>query len=415
MSHNLYESLSRSWVTSPTAPIVGVPGGPSYTGAELAYRSRTFAEVLREAGACAGDRVVAHVDRTPDAAALYLACLGAGFIYVPLDPSCSSDHLGFVLGDVEPAVFVCKEGRAAKLGPLAALVGARTTLTLSPEGTGTLAAASDGATGMELPLDRRPDDIACIAYTAGTTGRPKGAMLTHGAIATNARSVQAAWRFGAGDVLLQTSPISDVHGWFTSLHVAVPAGARVLYSDKPDPTIIRQLLAHVTVLSGPPALYAELAAGTDIGREQCRMIRMMVCSSGPLPRDVASEFTRRTGHTILEHYVVTELGILTSSTADVRDPANVLGHPLPGISVRLADENAHPVEAGKIGEIQLRCDRRFRGYWQRDDQTADAMTIDGYFRTGDLGSMLVDGRLTMTGRLGDAPTVMRSGHECPSP
>ncbi len=401
MSHNIYELFATKFADSLNDPFLTVPGGLTYTYGQVDRRSAAIAAVLAEGGARPGDRVVVQVEKSADAVALYLACLRGGFVYVPLNTAYTPEEVGFFLGDADPAVFVFRAGRAAKLKPVADIAGVPKSFTLGAKGTGTLAEAASEITAMGAIMERGPDDVACMVYTSGTTGRSKGAMLTHRAIATNARALHAIWRFRQGDVLLHTLPIFHIHGLFVALHCALLNASEVLFLPKFDLGALRASLPHATVMMGVPTHYTRLLADPEFGPNDCRTIRLFTSGSSPLPENVFHEFIKRTGHTICERYGMTETGIIASNPPEGQRIAGTVGYALPDMETRIADEKDEALGAGEIGEVQVKGPHVFPGYWGLEDKTAEAFTGDGFFKTGDIGSIATDGRLTLAGRSND--------------
>ncbi len=401
MSHNIYELFATKFADSLNDPFLNVPDGLTYTYGQLDRRSAAIAAVLAEGGARPGDRVVVQVDKSADAVALYLACLRGGFVYVPLNTAYTPEEVGFFLGDADPAVFVFRPGRASKLKPVADIAGVPKSFTLGNKGTGSLADAASEITAIGAIMERGPDDVACMVYTSGTTGRSKGAMLTHRGIATNARALHAIWRFRQGDVLLHTLPIFHIHGLFVALHCAILNASEVLFLPKFDIDQIRNSLPHATVMMGVPTHYTRLLAEPDFGPTDCRTIRLFTSGSAPLSEPVFHEFIKRTGHTICERYGMTEAGIIASNPPEGQRIAGTVGYALPDMETRIADEKDEALGAGEIGEVQVRGPHIFPGYWGLEDKTAESFTGDGFFKTGDIGSMSADGRLTLAGRSTD--------------
>ena len=401
MSHNIYELFASKFAESLTSPFLSVPGGLTYTYGQLDRRSAAIATVLTEAGAQPGDRVVVQVDKSAESVALYLACLRGGFVYVPLNTAYTPEEVGFFLGDADPTVFVCKPGRYSKLQPVADITGVRRIFTLSSKSTGSLPDAASEATPDPTIVPRTPDDPACMVYTSGTTGRSKGAVLTHGGIATNARALHAIWRFRPGDVLLHALPIFHIHGLFVALHCAILNASEVIFLPKFDLDEVRAALPRSTVMMGVPTYYIRLLTEPDFGPIDCQTIRMFTSGSAPLTETVFNEFVERTGHAICERYGMTETGIISSNPPEGQRVAGTVGYPLPEMDLRIADEADRSVPAGTVGEVQVRGPHLFPGYWQLPEKTEESFTDDGYFRTGDIGSLADDGRLSLVGRSSD--------------
>jgi malonyl-CoA/methylmalonyl-CoA synthetase len=360
-----------------------------------------MAAVLADGGAEPGDRVVVQVDKSADAVALYFACLRGGFIYVPLNTAYTPEEIGFFLGDADPAVFVFPPDLAAKLKPVADIADVAKTLTLSHDGHGTLADAADQISALGAVVEMGPDDIACMLYTSGTTGRSKGAMLTHGGIATNALALHEIWRFRSGDVLLHTLPIFHVHGLFVALHCAILNASEVIFCPHFDVATVRENLPLVTVLMGVPTHYVRLLNDPEFSPQDCQTIRMFTSGSAPMTEVVFNQFHERTGHTVCERYGMTECGIITSNPPEGIRVAGTVGFALPEMELRVVDENNQPVADGDMGQVQVRGPHLFRGYWQLPDKTAESFTADGFFRTGDIGWVDGEKRLTLAGRAGD--------------
>jgi len=411
LSHNIYELFATKFADSIDSPFLTIPGAAGEDPVSLTYgdvdrRSAAIAAVLTKAGANPGDRVVVQVDKSSDAVALYLACLRAGLVFVPLNTAYTSDEVGFFLGDANPAVFVYKSGRSSKLKPVADIADVPATFTLNSKGGGSLAEAADaetdaGAGGAATVVTRNPDDLACMVYTSGTTGRSKGAMLTHEGVATNAWALHAIWRFRPGDVLLHVLPIFHIHGLFVALHTAMLNASEVLFHTRFDVEQVRAELPKATVLMGVPTHYSRLLADPEFGADDCANIRLFTCGSAPLSEPVFHDFIGRTGHTICERYGMTETGIIASNPPEGQRIAGTVGFALPDMELRVADEKDEPLETGEIGEVQVRGKHLFAGYWGLENKTAESYSGDGFFKTGDIGAMGSDGRLTLAGRSTD--------------
>jgi malonyl-CoA/methylmalonyl-CoA synthetase len=401
LSHNIYELFRNRFADAYYEPFLSVPGEPSHSYADLDRRSAAMAAVLVEDGIQVGDRVVVQVYKSPDAIALYWACLRGGFIYVPLNTSYTAEEVGYFIGDAEPTGFVFSPSRAAKLHPVGDLSGVPHMYTLGTRGDGTLAEAATNSPGLSRIVRCGPQDVACILYTSGTTGRSKGAMLTHANLASNGRALHAIWRWREGDVLLHCLPIFHVHGLFVALHCAILNGSEVVFLPEFDVDAVRANLPSSTVVMGVPTYYSRLLADPDFGSADCESVRMFTCGSAPLPHSVFREFTLRTGHLICERYGMTECGIISSNPPEGQRVAGTVGYPLPEVEVRIVDDDGGRVGPNEIGTLEVRGPNVFAGYWQRPDKTAQEKARDGFFHTGDKGSMAPDGRLTLAGRTSD--------------
>jgi len=397
MNANLYALFRAHFDERAGEACLLVPDGPVIRYDQLDATSARFAHVLAEAGCGRGDRVAVQVDKCWEALALYLACLRAGFVYLPLNTGYQKSELGYFFADAEPAVIVCRPDSTATVSTLRPEAA---TLTLAGA-EGTLhERAADRPETFE-PVSTKPDELAAILYTSGTTGRAKGAMLSHRNLGSNALALVDAWGFTRGDVLLHALPIYHVHGLFVAVHCALLAGARMLWLAKFDPVQVRTLLPRATVMMGVPTFYTRLLADSAFGRDDCRSMRLFVSGSAPLLPDTFEEFRTRTGHTILERYGMSETGMNTSNPLTGERIAGTVGPPLPGVSVRVVGDDGTPLAAGSVGGIEVKGSNVFAGYWRMPDKTREEFTADGWFRTGDVGQILDNGYVRIVGRAKD--------------
>ena len=383
MNANLYSLFERHFPDGTEQPFLIVPNGPVVHYDDLAALSAQIAHALVAAGCVPGDRVAVQADKHWHVLALYLACLRAGLVYLPLNTGYQKAELGYFFGDAQPRVVVCGTDR---LGVIAALDRDATVLTL-PE-------LVDRAAPMPTDFDtlpRAPDDLAAILYTSGTTGRSKGAMITHRNLASNGLALVEAWGFTRGDVLLHALPVYHVHGLFVATHCALLSGSRMLWLPKFDAGEVLALLPRATVMMGVPTFYTRLLAEPAFGRERCRSIRLFVSGSAPLLAETFEEFRARTGQAILERYGMTETGMITSNPLDGARVGGTVGRPLPGIDVRVVDDSGSVCGPDAIGGVQLRGPNVFAGYWRMPEKTREEFTADGWFRTGDMGQWVADG------------------------
>ncbi len=402
MSDNLFELFAARFPGDRAAEFLRTPTGRRCSYAELDERSARLAAVLRAEGVQPGDRVAVQVEKSPEALFLYLACLRVGAVFLPLNTAYRPQELEYFLGDAEPALTVCGPQAAAVVTGLATAAGCRRVFTLDADGGGSLAEAAVAAAPDPEVTPRGPDDIAAILYSSGTTGRPKGAMLTHRNLASNARTLVRAWGFRPGDVLLHALPIFHAHGLFVAGHCALLNGSRMIFLPKFDAEQVAALLPEATVFMGVPTFYVRLLALPEFGADTCRHIRLFVSGSAPLAAETFEEFRRRTGHAILERYGMTETTMNISNPYEGERRAGTVGQPLPGVEVRVADSDDRPLADGEVGELQVRGPNVFKGYWRQPEKTAAEFTADGFFRTGDLGRRDPgDGYITIVGRAKD--------------
>jgi len=364
--------------------------GRNWTYAELERASGRLARRLVDLGVTPGDRVLAQTDKSVEALLLYLAALRAGAVYLPLNTDYTEAELSYFVADATPALAVCREGSAA----LFARIGG-TNLEVR-----TLAQLFADLPEEPLPpVVRAPDDIAAILYTSGTTGKPKGAMLTHRNLVSNGEMLIDFWRFTPADRLIHALPIFHVHGLFVAMHCALFSGATVLFQRKFDPAAVIAAMADATVLMGVPTFYIRLLAEPAFTHEACANMRLFISGSAPLSADIHRAFEARTGHRVLERYGMTETGMLTSNPYEGERRAGFVGPPLPGVSVRIADfESGRVLPQGEVGIVEVRGPNVFAGYWQNPAKTAAEFRPDGFFITGDMGLIDAEGYVQLVGR-----------------
>ncbi|MEO8305761.1 MAG: malonyl-CoA synthase [Betaproteobacteria bacterium] len=397
MNANLYALLSAHFPESAEQPCLLIPDGRVVRYEELDATSARIAHGLAAAGCRHGDRVAVQVDKCWEALALYLACLRAGFVYLPLNTGYQRSELDYLFGDAEPSVIVCRPDAAERVAPLRTQA---TVLTLAG-GEGSLLDRADGQPGDFETVASQPDDLAAILYTSGTTGRPKGAMLSHRNLGSNASTLVSCWGFTRGDVLLHALPIYHVHGLFVACHCALLAGARMLWLSKFDAAEVRALLPRATVMMGVPTFYTRLLGLPAFGADDCRSIRLFISGSAPLLPETFDDFRQRTGQTILERYGMTETGMNTSNPLDGDRIGGTVGPALPGVQLRVVDAEGQSCAVGDVGGIEVKGPNVFAGYWRMPDKTRDEFTADGYFRTGDVGQLLPNEYLRIVGRAKD--------------
>lgn len=392
MNANLAGELHDQYRAAMDQPFLRVPDDRAYTYGDIHDRAGRFAGALRSRGVDAGDRVIVTAPKSVDAVALYLACLRMGAVYVPLNPGLTTSELEFYVHDADPAVMVIDSAQPSHL--------AVPTLTLDGEGAGSLPETAADVRPIDDAIMADPDDVAAMLYTSGTTGRPKGAMLTHRGLSTNGRALNNIWGFGPGDVLVHALPIFHVHGLFVALHCAMFSAAEVLFLPRFDVDRVLEALPNATVLMGVPTHYARLLADARLGPASCHNMRLFTSGSAPMTKGVHDTFTGRTGHRILERYGMSEAGIITSNPLDGDRVAGTVGFALPDMEMRVATD-AGPCPPGITGMVEVRGPHLFAGYWRQPDKTASEHRPDGWFMTGDVGSTDAGGRLTLEGRSSD--------------
>ncbi len=398
---NLYTLLQAHFPKDASKPCLILPDRRVWSYRDIERASGRIANLIEALGLVPGDRIAVQVEKTPEALVLYLACLRAGMVFLPMNPAYQRHELAYFLADAKPGLFVCRPQMRALADQLALAAGVAHVLDLDDDGRGSLIDAAAGQRDAYVDVARNGDDLACILYTSGTTGRSKGAMLSHRNLAANARVLSATWRFRPDDVLLHMLPIFHVHGLFVASHCVLMSGSAMFFEPKFDVGRALQLLPQATVFMGVPTYYVRLLAEPGFKRDTSAGIRLFVSGSAPLSLETFEEFKVRAGHTILERYGMTEGGMFTSNPYDGERRGGSVGHPLPGTEVRIVDEQGGLINDRRVGQIEVRGDNVFIGYWRMPEKTAEEFTPDGWFRTGDLGSRDADGYIRIVGRSKD--------------
>jgi malonyl-CoA/methylmalonyl-CoA synthetase len=396
MTNHLFDALLADRVADDRDFLVLVDGDP-WTYRQTLSSARRMAAVLVDLGAGPGDRIVVQVDKSPEALALYLACVIAGVALVPLNTAYTPGEVDYFVGDAQPVVLVGDGRREAELASIAARHGA-ILLTLNADGSGTLTDRARDAPEL-APVDRAADDLAAILYTSGTTGRSKGAMLSHENLLSNARALVEAWRFTDNDVLLHALPIFHTHGLFVAVNVTLLAGGAMIFLPGFDADVVVDRLPGATSMMGVPTHYTRLLAHPGFTQEVAEHMRVFISGSAPLLADTHREFAARTGQHILERYGMTETSMITSNPYEGDRRAGTVGFPLPGVALRVCDpDTGAEVAPGAVGVIEVRGPNVFGGYWRMPERTAEEFRPDGWFVTGDLGRFDADGYVSIVGR-----------------
>ncbi len=398
---NLYSLLAARFPRNPQAPCLILADNRVWTYGDVERASGRLANLIVALGLKPGDRLAAQVEKTPESLMLYLATIRAGLVFLPLNPAYQRHEVEYFLGDAKPGLFVCRPPARALADELARKAGVAHVLELDDTGRGSLIDAAIPYGDEFKTVVRAGSDLAAILYTSGTTGRSKGAMLSHRNLAVNAQTLHDTWRFQPGDVLLHMLPTFHVHGLFIACHCALLNGSAMFFEPKFDAGRALKLLPESTVFMGVPTYYVRLLAEPGFGRDTCRAMRLFVSGSAPLLKETFDDFKARSGHTILERYGMTEGGMFTSNPYEGERRGGTVGLPLPCTRVRVVDDAGTSCKAGQIGNIQVRGDNVFVGYWQMPEKTKEEFTADGWFKTGDMGSVSADGYVGISGRSKD--------------
>jgi malonyl-CoA/methylmalonyl-CoA synthetase len=376
-----------------------------YTWRDLDRGTAMLANLLASLELPAGARIAVQTEKSVEALMLYLAVLRAGLVYLPLNNAYQRDEIAYFIGNAEPSVVVCSRRNFGWVSRIAFTAGTAHVFTLDDDRSGSLLQRAAVHSDQHAPVERTADDLAAILYTSGTTGRSKGAMLTHGNLLSNALTLKSYWGWRPGDVLIHALPIFHVHGLFVASHGALLNGSRMIWFGKFDPKAVIARLPEATVFMGVPTLYVRLLGEPALTRAACAHMRLFISGSAPLLIETFNAFRERTGHTILERYGMSETVMLTSNPYDAREGerrGGTVGLPLPGVGVRVVDDTGAPCPTGEIGHLQVSGPNVFKGYWRLPEKTAEEFTADGWFKTGDVGRIDdARGYVTIVGRSKD--------------
>lgn len=403
MNHsNLFAALRAAFPADLDEIAVETDSGLTYSWRDLDQGSARIANLLASLDLPEGARIAVQVEKSTEAMLLYLATLRAGYVFLPLNTAYQSAEIEYFLGNAEPSVVVCSPANFGWVSKIAFRAGTQNVFTLGDDRTGSLLERAAHCSDCHEAVPRQPDDLAAILYTSGTTGRSKGAMLSHGNLLSNARVLKDYWGWRPGDVLIHALPIFHVHGLFVALHGALLNGSKMIWLSKFDAKKVVEKLPEATVFMGVPTLYVRLLAEPGLTFDACRHMRLFVAGSAPLLIETFRDWQARTGHTILERYGMSETAMLTSNPyAGGERRGGTVGFALPGVSLRVVGEGGQPVPPGEVGGIEVKGPNVFKGYWRMPEKTAEEFTADGYFKTGDVGKIDADGYITIVGRSKD--------------
>ncbi len=397
---NIYSLFTTRFPADRQAPFLELDG--SYLRyADLEEETARYARFLTDLGIVAGDRVAAQVEKSPQALFFYLACLRAGFIYLPLNPAYRQTEIEYFLDDAAPRFILCAPKSLDMIQTAATRRGIAHVYTLDGDGQGSLPQACANTPATHEIFSSASDDTAVILYTSGTTGRPKGAMITHQNLAANGEALRRAWDFQAHDVLLHALPIFHIHGLFVACHCVLLSGSKMIFLPKFDVELILAKLNQATVFMGVPTYYTRLLAEPRFARGICQHMRLFTCGSAPLLTQTFAEFHARTGHEILERYGMTETGMNTSNPLHGPRIAGTVGPPLANVMVRIVANDGRELATGEVGQLLVKGPNVFKGYWRQPEKTAEEFTADDYFKTGDMARQDDRAYVSIVGRAKD--------------
>ena len=414
MNQNLFSALRAGFPPDLDATAVETTGGAplAYSWRDLDEGSAMLANLLTSLELPAGARVGVQTGKSVETLMLYLAVLRAGCVYLPLNPAYQSAEIAYFIGDAEPSVVVCSSRNFGWVSRIAFSAGTAHVFTLDEDRSGSLLQRAALQGRAHTPVQKNGDDLAAIVYTSGTTGRSKGAMLSHANLLSNALTLQRYWGWRSaqegGDVLIHALPIFHVHGLFVAIHGALLNGSKMIWLSRFDPKVVVARLPDATIFMGVPTLYVRLLAEPGLTRDACRHMRLFISGSAPLLIETFNAFRERTGHTILERYGMSETAMLTSNPyhlAEGERRGGTVGFPLPEVRVRVVDDRGEPCPPGTIGNLQVNGPNVFHGYWRMPEKTHAEFTIDDsgrrWFKTGDVGQIDARGYVTIVGRSKD--------------
>ena len=403
-STNLFAALRAAFPADLDSIAIETDNGLNYSWRDLDRGTAMMANLLASLELEPGARIAVQVEKSVEAVMLYLATLRAGYVFLPLNTAYQSAEIEYFIGNAEPAVVVCSKKNFGWVSPLAFKAGAKAVFTLDEDRSGTLLERAVHCSDAHTVAEKSADDLAAILYTSGTTGRSKGAMLTHGNLLSNAVVLKSYWGWKRGDVLIHALPIFHVHGLFVALHGALLNGSKMLWQGRFDPKWVIGKLPEATVFMGVPTLYVRMLAEPSLQRQACSNVRLFISGSAPLLIETFRDWQERTSHTILERYGMSETAMLTSNPYKAKEGerrGGTVGFPLPGVGVRVRGDAGQDLPAGEIGGIEVRGPNVFKGYWRMPEKTREEFTSDGWFKTGDVGLIDAQGYVTIVGRSKD--------------
>ncbi|WP_416548665.1 malonyl-CoA synthase [Limnohabitans sp. DCL3] len=408
-NQNLFSALQAAFPADVSDTAIETDSGLRYSWRDLDRATAMMANLLESLALPPGSRIAVQVEKSVEALMLYLATLRAGHVFLPLNTAYQSAEMAYFIGNAEPALVVCSGANFGWVSQIAFKAGTQHVFTLNDDRTGSWLDRAVHHSDQHSPVSRQADDLAAILYTSGTTGRSKGAMLTHGNLLSNALTLKDYWGWKKGDVLIHALPIFHVHGLFVAIHGALINGSQMIWMAKFDPQRAIAYMSQATVFMGVPTLYVRMLSEPTLNKAAVHNMRLFIAGSAPLLIETFTDWHQRTGHTILERYGMSETAMLTSNpygpdpryALQAERRGGTVGFPLPGVSLRVVGEAGQRLPIGEIGGIEVQGPNVFKGYWRMPEKTAEEFTNDGYFKTGDVGQLDERGYVTIVGRSKD--------------
>ncbi len=410
MNANVFAALRAAFPADLDAVAIECADGHglSYSWRDVERASAMMANLLASLDLPPGSRVAVQTEKSVEALMLYLAVLRAGYVFLPLNTAYQAAEIEYFIANAEPAVVVCAGKNFGWVSKIAFQAGTQNVFTLNEDRTGTLLDRATAMSDQHQPAIKRADELAAILYTSGTTGRSKGAMLSHGNLLSNAQTLKDYWgwrtREEGGDVLIHALPIFHVHGLFVASHGALLNGSKMIWFSKFEPRAVIARFAEATVFMGVPTLYVRMLGEAALTKAACKTMRLFIAGSAPLLLETFQDWQARTGHTILERYGMSETVMLTSNPYRAEDGdrlGGTVGFALPGVGVRVRDDQGRDCGPEEIGNIEVSGPNVFSGYWRMPEKTKEEFTADGWFKTGDVGKRDARGYFTIVGRSKD--------------
>lgn len=398
---NLYAHFQKQFEKHSSKPALITSDDQSWSYADLEHISAKIANLLLDNGLSVGDRVSVQAHKSPQVLCLYLACLRSGLVYHPLNPGYKQSELEYFINNAKPSAIITDPEGLSDFQALARNESGVKIFTLDKAGEGSLISAAAGCSNIHAVVTSAEDDLAALLYSSGTTGVPKGIMLSHKNLLRNTESLVSSWGFGEEDVLLHALPVFHVHGLFVALGCVFLSGASIRWLSTYDAELVCKHLPESSVFMGVPTYYTRLLDCSDFIAEIASGLRLYISGSAPLLEETFIRFEAHTGHRILERYGMTETNMNTSNPLDGERRAGTVGLPLPGVQVRIVDQQNKELPQGVTGALQVKGENVFQGYWGMPEKTAEDFTEDGFFNTGDEGVRDADGYISIVGRAKD--------------